>query len=65
MKAISLVCDNCGSQFEIENSRVIQNSQVYFCRKRCYIQYCDEWNDVIDPELLDQLPGDYPDLHSM
>ena len=58
-----LKCDQCGEEFEIIRSRVIENSDIVFCRKRCYIEYLLEWGDEANSELLQALPGDYPDFH--
>ena len=62
---VTLKCDQCGEQFEIKNSRVIENSDIVFCRKSCYVEYMIEWGDEANAELLEALPGKYPDIHDL
>lgn len=58
-----LICDQCGKEFEIRKSRVIVDTDIVFCRKSCYCEYMHEWGDPCNGELMEELPGDYPDVH--
>jgi hypothetical protein len=53
----SYICDQCGDSFEAPATRVYESSDIVFCRKKCYIQYLDEWGDEASAELMDALPG--------
>lgn len=51
------ICDQCGAEFEAPKIRVYEDSDIVFCRKKCYVQYMDEWGDACNSELMDALPG--------
>lgn len=58
---ITLKCDQCGEMFEKKKTRVLETSDIVFCRKSCYCEYMDEWGDRCNNELLQSLPGPFPE----